>query len=56
MKTDSDRDLHKQPFEDVLQNRCSKKSHNIHRKTLVLESPRQVFSSEYCKYLRTVFL
>ena len=42
MKTDSDRDLHKQPFEDVLQNRCSKKSHNIHRKTLVLESPTKM--------------
>ena len=28
----------KQPFADVLQNRCSWKFHNIHRKTLVFES------------------
>ena len=28
----------KQPFADVLQSRCSKKLHNIHRKTPALES------------------
>ena len=28
----------KQPFADVLQSRCSKKLHNIYRKTAALES------------------
>ena len=37
----------KQPFADVLRNRCSKKSSNIHKKTVALESKlllRRAFS------------
>ena len=43
----------KQPFADVLQNRCSKKFRNIHRETTVLES---LFSKatfiKACKFVK----
>ena len=53
--------MQKQPFANVLQNRCSKKFRNIHRKTLVLESPfdkvagLQVFSCESCEIFNGSF-
>ena len=42
----------KQPFADVLQNRCSKKFRNILNSK---ESPTQVFSCEYCKIFKYSF-
>ena len=54
---------HKQPFADVLQNRCSQKFGNIHRKTTVLESlfnkvaglQHRCFYVNIAKFLRTHF-
>ena len=50
--------IQKQLFADVLQNRCSWKYRNIHRKTPVLEQlyekefPAQVFPFEYCQIFK----
>ena len=44
--------LQKQPFADVLQNRCSKKFSNILNQK---ESPTQVFSCEYCDIFKNSF-
>ena len=42
----------KQPFADVLQNRCSIKFHNIHRKTPVLKSPfNKVTGLKACNFV-----
>ena len=54
-------DIQKQPFVDVLQNKCSYKFCNIHRKTPVLEqlyekeTPKQVFYYEYCGIFKSRF-
>ena len=53
----------KQPFANVLQNRCSEKFRNIHGETPVPESlqlyqketPTQVFSCENCEIFKNSF-
>ena len=48
-------------FADVLQNRCFSEFHNIHRKTLMLESlfnkvaGLKAFSCEYCEIFKNSF-
>ena len=45
----------KQPFAEVLQNRCSWKFLNIHRKTTVLESQHRCCPANIAKILKTLF-
>ena len=39
----------------VLYESCSQKFRKFHRKTLVLETPTQVFSCEFCEFFKNSF-
>ena len=41
---------------NILQNRCSKKFHNIHRSSRLQETTTQMFFCWYCKNFKHVFL
>ena len=53
MKSDSDREWLKQPFADILQNRCSKEFRNVHRKAPMLESLfNKVTCFQACNFIK----
>ena len=53
MKSDSDSEWLKQPFADILQNRCSKEFRNVHRKAPMLESLfNKVTCFQACNFIK----